>query len=392
MNIKRVTVIVLDGVGAGEAPDAAAYGDVGSNSLSNTARVVGGLHLPHMAQIGFGYITPMLGVPLVSNPTGAYGKCRPQSAGKDTISGHWELMGIFLPQPFPTYPHGFPPEIIEEFTRKTGRGVLGNKPASGTVIIQELGVEHMKTGKLIVYTSADSVFQIAAHEEIVPIEELYRICGIARQMLTGEHAVGRVIARPFLGQKAGEFQRTERRRDYPLQPPGATILDKLKAAGKQVCSVGKIDDIFAHRGITRSNHTVNNHDSLLAIMDFLEDDFEGLIFANLIEFDMIFGHRNDPKGYAEALNKVDDSLPEIQSRMRDGDIVMFAADHGVDPTTPSTDHSREYIPLLVFGKQVKSDVDLNTRQSLGDVGATIAEIFSLEPPKIGESFLASIHT
>jgi len=390
MDINRVTVIVLDGVGAGEAPDAAVYGDVGSNSLSNTARVVGGLHLPNMAQLGFGYITPMLGVPLVENPGGAYGRCRPQSAGKDTISGHWELMGIYLQKPFPTYPHGFPEEVIEEFTLKTGRGVLGNKPASGTEIIQELGVEHMKTGKLIVYTSADSVFQIAAHEEIVPIEELYHICRIAREMLTGEHTVGRVIARPFLGQKAGDFQRTERRRDYPLQPPGETILDKLKAAGKQVCSVGKIDDIFARRGITRSNHTANNHDSLLAIMDFLEEDFEGLIFANLIEFDMIYGHRNNPQGYADALRKVDASLPEIRRCMRPGDIVIFAADHGVDPTTPSTDHSREYIPLLVFGKEVKGGVDLDTRQSLSDVGATIAEIFTLEPPKIGESFLAKI--
>ena len=390
MEINRVTVIVLDGVGAGEAPDAADYGDVGSNSLSNTARVVGGLHLPHMAQLGFGYITPMQGVPRVSHPTGAFGRCKPLSAGKDTTSGHWELMGIYLEKPFPTYPHGFPQEVIDEFTAKTGRGVLGNKPASGTEIIQELGVEHMKTGKLIVYTSADSVFQIAAHEDIVPIDELYQICKIARQMLTGEHAVGRVIARPFIGQKAGEFQRTERRRDYSLEPPGETILDKLKAAGKQVCSVGKIDDIFAKRGITRSNHTVNNHDSLLAIMDFLEDDFEGLIFANLIEFDMIYGHRNDPQGYAQALRKVDESLPDIQSHMRPGDVVIFAADHGVDPTTPSTDHSREYIPLLVFGKEVKGGVDLDTRQSLSDVGATIAEIFSLEPPEIGESFLEKI--
>jgi phosphopentomutase len=390
MEINRVTVIVLDGVGAGEAPDAADYGDVGSNSLSNTARAVGGLHLPHMAELGFGYITPMLGVPRVSEPTGAYGRCKPRSAGKDTISGHWELMGIYLEKPFPTYPHGFSQAIIDEFSAKTGRGVLGNKPASGTEIIQELGVEHMKTGKLIVYTSADSVFQIAAHEEIVPIDELYRICKIARQMLTGEHAVGRVIARPFIGQKAGEFQRTERRRDYPLEPPGATILDKLKAAGKQVCSVGKIDDIFAKRGITRSNHTVNNHDSLLAIQDFLEDDFEGLIFANLIEFDMIYGHRNDPQGYAQALRKVDESLPEIQKRMKPDDVVVFAADHGVDPTTPSTDHSREYIPLLVFGNPVRGGVDLDTRQSLSDVGATIAEIFALESPKIGESFLEEI--
>ncbi|MBN1146841.1 MAG: phosphopentomutase [Anaerolineales bacterium] len=390
MHLNRVIVIVLDGVGAGEAPDAAKYGDVGSNSLSNTAKAAGGLSMPHMAQLGFGYITPMQGVPLVPNPSGAYGKMQPQSAGKDTISGHWEMMGICLAEPLPTYPNGFPPEVIEAFKRKSGRGVLGNKPASGTVIIQELGAEHMRTGKLIVYTSADSVFQIAAHEQVVPIEELYHICEIARQMLQGPHAVGRVIARPFLGDKPGEFQRTERRRDYPLLPPGDTILDKLVKANKEVCSVGKIDDIFGHRGITRSKHTPNNHDSILALIDFLKDDFEGLLFANLIEFDMIYGHRNDPQGYAEALEKVDASLPEIQREMKDGDLAMFVADHGVDPTTPSTDHSREYAPLLVFGKPMRKGVNLGTRQSFSDVGATIAEVFSLEPPDFGVSFLSEI--
>ncbi len=390
MHLNRVIVIVLDGVGAGEAPDAAKYGDVGSNSLSNTARAVGGLSLPHMAQLGFGYITPMEGVPRAPNPSGAYGKMQPKSAGKDTISGHWEMMDIHLQEPLPTYPDGFPPEVIEEFEHRTGRGVLGNKPASGTVIIQELGAEHMRTGKLIVYTSADSVFQIAAHEQVVPIDELYHICEIARQMLRGKHAVGRVIARPFVGDKPGEFQRTERRRDYPLQPPGDTTLDQLVKAGKQVCSVGKIDDIFGHRGITRSKHTLNNHDSILALIDFLEDDFEGLLFANLIEFDMIYGHRNDPQGYAEALKKVDDSLPAILSKMKAGDLGMFVADHGVDPTTPSTDHSREYAPLLVFGKSMRKGVDLGTRQTFSDVGATISEVFSLGTPRYGESLLKQI--
>jgi phosphopentomutase len=390
MDIHRIIVIVLDGVGAGEAPDAAAYGDVGSNSLSNTARVVGGLHLPHMMEMGLGYITPMQGVPPVTNPTGGYGKMQPQSAGKDTTSGHWEMMGICLPKPFPTYPHGFPPEIIDEFKRLTGLDVLGNKPASGTEIIKELGLEHMKTGKPIVYTSADSVFQIAAHEEIIPIDDLYKICKISRQMLTGNHAVGRVIARPFLGTDPSNFWRTEHRHDFSLLPPSRTILDKLVEAGKQVYAVGKIDDIFANQGITRSNHTGNNHDSLLALRDFLLEDFQGLLFANLIEFDMLYGHRNDPQGYAAALQKVDQSLPEIQRCMQPSDIAMFVADHGVDPTTPSTDHSREYSPLLVFGQPLLRGVDLGIRSTFSDVGATIAEVFSLEPPALGKSFLPEI--
>ena len=389
MDIKRVIVIVLDGVGVGEAPDAALYGDVGSNSLSNTARVLGGISLPHMGKLGLGYITPIQGVPPAKKPRGGYGKMLPQSAGKDTISGHWEMMGICLSKPLPTYPNGFPAVLIEEFKRLTGLDVLGNKPASGTVIIEELGLEHMRTGKPILYTSADSVWQIAAHEEVIPINELYRLCEISRAMLTGEHAIGRVIARPFVGSGPGKFTRTERRRDYPLLPPSATILDKLVAAGKQVYSVGKIDDIFAHRGITKGNHTTNNHDSLLAVQEFLLEDFEGMLFANLIEFDMLYGHRNDPQGYAQALKKVDDSLPEIQRRMKPGDIAMFVADHGVDPTTPSTDHSREYAPLLVFGKQVKG-TDLGIRSTFSDVAATIAEVFSLEPPGLGKSFLSQI--
>ena len=390
MEIQRIIVIVLDGVGAGEAPDAAQYGDVGSNSLSNTARVVGGLHMPNMAQIGFGYITPMQGVPRVTHPTGAYGKMTPRSAGKDTISGHWEMMGICLSQPLPTYPHGFPPEVSQEFERCIGRGTLGNFPASGTEIIKQLGMEHIQTGKPIVYTSADSVFQIAAHEQVIPIEQLYWMCEQARQMLTGDHAVGRVIARPFIGHDPADFTRTERRRDYPLLPATQTMLQKVVAAGLEVCSVGKIDDIFAHTGITRSNHNENNADSLAGTLAFLEEDFKGLIFVNLIEFDMIYGHRNNPKGYAGALEKVDQAVPEMQKRLKPGDIVMFVADHGVDPTTPSTDHSREYSPLLVFGPPVAPGVDLGTRQTFSDVAATIAEAFTLTPPLLGESFLADI--
>ena len=300
------------------------------------------------------------------------------------------MMGICLSQPLPTYPHGFPPQVIQEFERRIGRGTLGNFPASGTEIIKQLGMEHIQTGKPIVYTSADSVFQIAAHEQVIPIEQLYWMCEQARQMLTGDHAVGRVIARPFIGHDPADFTRTERRRDYPLLPATQTMLQKVVAAGLEVCSVGKIDDIFAHAGITRSNHNENNADSLAGMLAFLEEDFKGLIFVNLIEFDMIYGHRNNPKGYASALEKVDQAVPEMQKRLKPGDIVMFVADHGVDPTTPSTDNSREYSPLLVFGPPVAPGVDLGTRQTFSDVAATIAEAFTLTPPLLGESFLADI--
>lgn len=383
-------MIVLDGVGAGEAPDAALYGDAGSNSLANTARVVGGLDLPNMGKIGLGYITPMQGVPPAAHPSGAYGKMTPRSAGKDTISGHWEMMGVMLSTPLPTYPHGFPPEVIKEFERRIGRGTLGNFPASGTEIIKQLGMEHIRTGKPIVYTSADSVFQIAAHEQVIPIDQLYWMCEQAREMLTGDNALGRVIARPFIGSDPANFTRTERRRDFPLLPPTKTMLQKVVEAGLDVCSVGKIDDIFAHTGITQSKHTTNNADSLAATLEFLGEDFKGLLFVNLIEFDMLYGHRNDPVGYAAALKKVDQAVPEILKRMNDGDIAMFVADHGVDPTTPSTDHSREYAPLLVFGAPVQPGNDLGTRSTFSDVAATIAETFALTPPLFGESFLPEI--
>lgn len=387
MDIKRVIVIVLDGVGAGEAPDANIYGDLGSNSLSNTARAVGGLHLPNMGELGIGYITDILGVPRHNHPTGCYGKMQPMSAGKDTISGHWELMGIYLPMALPTYPNGFPEFILDEFRRRTGKDVLGNKAASGTEILKELGLEHIKTGKPILYTSADSVFQLAAHENIIPIDDLYRLCGIAREMLNGDHAVGRVIARPFLGDAPDNFYRTERRKDYPLLPDSDTILDKIIKAGKIVYSIGKIDDIFGHRGITKSNHTVSNHDSILALLDAMNEDFEGLLFANLIEFDMIHGHRNDAKGYAGALEEFDRYIPDIRQKMRSTDITMIVADHGVDPTTPGTDHSREYAPLLVFGPQVHENINLGIRRTFSDVAATIAELFTLYPPEYGDSFI-----
>jgi phosphopentomutase len=393
-DINRMIIIVLDGVGAGEAPDAAAYGDVGSNSLANTAKAVGGIDLPNMGALGLGYVTPMQGVPPAPDPQGDFGRLTPRSAGKDTISGHWELMGVRLDKPFPTYPTGFPPGVIDEFTRRVGRGILGNKAASGTEILKELGVEHMRTGKPIVYTSADSVFQIAAHEEIIPVDQLYWMCLQAREMLHGEHNVGRVIARPFIGSSPEDFKRTEHRRDYPLLPPVQTILEKTVAAGLEVVSVGKIDDIFAHRGITRKNHTLDNVEGLKATLRTLGEDFRGMIFVNLIEFDMTYGHRNDAPGYAEALKRVDEHVPELRRRMKRGDIAMFVADHGVDPTTASTDHSREYSPLLVFGRSgdsvLRTGIDLGTRDCFTDVGATIAEAFGLEPPLYGTSFLNEI--
>ena len=311
------------------------------------------------------------------------------SKGKDSVTGHWELMGVHSPTPMPTYPDGFPPDLIAEFEEKTGYEVIGNKAASGTVIIQELGEEHLAGHNLIVYTSADSVFQIAAHEEKVPIEELYEICEIARDILRGEHAVGRVIARPFRGEP-GNFWRTERRHDYPLLPPRPTVMQKLVAAGHDVAAVGKIDDLFGNTGISLNKHRTNNQDSIAATLEFLQDEFTGLLLSNLIEYDMIYGHRNDPEGYAGALAAFDERLPDIRARMRPTDVAMIVADHGVDPTTESTDHSREYVPLLIFGAPVQAGVDLGTRETFADVAATIAAIFDLAPPEIGASFLSEI--
>lgn len=383
---KRITVIVLDGVGAGAAPDAADYGDAGSNSLGNTARVLGGMDLPHLGALGLGHITGIQGVPPVEDPQGAYGRMKPMSAGKDTISGHWEMMGIYLPEPFPTYPEGFPQEVIQSFEAAIGRETLANRPASGTEIIKELGEEHIRTGRPIVYTSADSVFQIAAHEKVIPVDELYEISRTARQILKGKHAVGRVIARPFVGQTPADFFRTDNRRDFARTPDSDTILDKLAAAGYDVWSVGKIDDIFVHRGITRKNHTLGNAESLGTTLDLLKEDFKGLLFINLIEFDMIYGHRNDPEGYYKALKAFDEKIPEIRQRLSEDDLVIVVSDHGVDPTTESTDHSREFAPLLAFGPRVRG-VDLGLRDTFGDVGATIAENFKVAPPEIGTSFL-----
>lgn len=390
MSIRRAIVIVLDGVGAGEAHDAALYGDSGSNSLGNTARAVGGLKMPNLGRIGLGHVTPILGVPPANPASGAFGRLQPKSAGKDTICGHWELMGVYLDTPFPTYPNGFPHDVVSAFRRLTGYDMLGNKPASGTEILKELGMDHLATGTPIVYTSGDSVFQIAAHEEVIPIPELYRICRIARAMLTGKHNVGRVIARPFIGTGPENFKRTANRKDFPRMPEANTTLDELVKAGKQVYSVGKIDDIFGGRGITHSNHTPDNLTSIQATFDFLKADFSGLLFTNLIEGDMIYGHRNDVPGYARALEQIDTQIPALLAAMRPDDICFIVADHGVDPTTPSTDHSRENSPLLVFGQPIRPNVNLGTRQSFADVAATLAQIFGLPAPVIGTSFLKEI--
>lgn len=387
---KRITVIVLDGVGCGEAPDAADYGDVGSDSLGNVSRAVGGLNCPNLGRLGLGRVTDIEGVPVSLHEIGGAGKCQPASEGKDTVTGHWELMGIHLEHPFPVYPDGFPSEIIRMFEEKTARGALANKAASGTEVIKEFGAEHLRTGKPIVYTSADSVFQIATHENVISVVDLYEICEQCRAFLVGERGVGRVIARPFIGDEESGFTRTSRRKDFPLLPATPTMMQKLVAAGKEVWSIGKIDDIFGHQGITHKNHTTDNAGGAKAILNSLEKDFEGLLFANLIEFDMIFGHRNDPRGYADALEAFDRALPLISERMSDDDLGIISADHGVDPTTPGTDHSREYVPLLAFGPKLRATVDLGIRETLSDVAATIAENFGLEPPLAGESFLRRI--
>jgi phosphopentomutase len=374
---KRVVVIVLDSVGCGDAPDAANYSDAGANTLAHISQAVEGLRLPNLGSLGLGNLTEIVGVLPVSTTLGAYGRLTEVSKGKDTTTGHWELAGAILDHPFPVYPHGFPEGLICEFENRIGTKTIGNYPASGTEIIKELGEIHLDTGKPIIYTSADSVFQIAAHEGIIHIDELYKMCQVARDLLQGEHGVGRVIARPFIGQP-GNFTRTERRRDFSLEPAGETILDILKANGMEVMGVGKIEDIFAHRGITRSIHSGNNMAGVDAILKFMEVDQEGLIFANLVDFDALYGHRNDPQGYAKALEAFDQRLPEVMQKLGDEDILMITADHGNDPTTPGTDHSRERTPLLVCGKRIKPNNNIGTRKTFADVAATIAGLFSVD--------------
>ena len=382
----RAVVIVLDSCGVGALPDAARYGDEGAATLPHTAAACGGLSLPALGRLGLGCIAAISGVPPAPAPAGAFGKLAERSAGKDSTTGHWELMGIVLDRPFPTYPHGFPPDVIEPFEARIGRRVLGNRPASGTEIIKELGEEHLRTGRPIVYTSADSVFQIAAHEERIPVEELYRYCGIAREILSGPNAVGRVIARPFVGEP-GAFVRTDRRRDFSLPPPGPTVLDHVQAAGLPVVGIGKIHDLFAGRGITESIHTHDDLDGMHATLRAMETTQAGLIFTNLVDLDTLFGHRNDPDGYGRDLERIDTELSKVVVRMGTNDLLMVTADHGNDPTSRSTDHSREYVPLLAAGRRVRGGVDLGTRQTFADVGATVAQALGVTPAGPGTSVL-----
>lgn len=382
--IKRVALFVLDSVGVGELPDAGAYGDSGSNTLGNISRAVGGLNMPNLGRLGLGNIIPIEGVPPAESPAASYGRMAEKSAGKDTTTGHWEMAGIIMEKPFPVYPGGFPNDFIKSYEEKIGRRVLGNKAASGTAIIEELGAEHMKTGFPIVYTSADSVFQIAAHEEIIPLEELYRICRVAREMLSCEHAVGRVIARPFEG-KPGSFRRTVNRHDFSLKPPGVTLLNTLANNGVQVTAVGKIKDIFAGEGVTNAVLTKGNKEGMDKSLQLMESDITGLVFTNMVDFDMLYGHRNNPRGYGDALEELDRWLPRLFNALKEDDVLIVTADHGCDPTTPSTDHSREYVPLLVYGKQVLGGVDLGVRESFADIAATVAEIFGLKFD-VGRSF------
>ena len=382
-NKRRVFLIVLDSVGIGEMPDSADYGDAGSNTLAACARS-GKLNIPNLRQLGIFNIEGVgCGTP-VEAPAGAVARLAEASKGKDTTIGHWEIAGLVSPQPLPTYPQGFPPQVLAEFESRTGRGVLCNLPYSGTRVIQEYGDAHMRTGDLIVYTSADSVFQIAAHEEIVPVEKLYEYCRAAREILRGEHGVGRVIARPFVGPAGGQFVRTPRRHDFSLEPPGVTMLDQLSKAGKSVIAVGKIQDIFAGRGITEHVYTGGNEEGIRRTLEYMEQDFEGLCFVNLVDYDMLYGHRRDVDGYAGALTAFDQYLPEIMGKMGPEDLLMITADHGCDPAyTRSTDHTREYVPLLMYGKNVRPG-NLGTRETFADIGATVLHYFGIRQEIAGE--------
>lgn len=391
--MKRVAIIVLDSVGIGELPDAAKYGDEGSNTLVNIKKEYPQFSVPNMAELGLGNIEGedicLLGK--TDSPKGCYGKMSEASNGKDTTTGHWEISGIVTENPFPTFTEtGFPKEVMDKFEKAIGRKTLGNISASGTAIINELGDEHVKTGYPIIYTSADSVFQIACHEDVIPVDELYKMCETAREILVGDYAVARVIARPFIGNGNGNYTRTERRKDFSLAPTSETILDLLKAEGKSVVAIGKIEDIFEHRGMTVTDHTTNNHDGIEKTIEYLKKDFEGLLFTNLVDTDMIYGHRNDVKGYAEAVMYFDSKLPEIKSAMKDDDILIITADHGCDPTTPSTDHSREFVPLLVCGKNVKEGVNLGVRKQFSDIAATVAEYLGINETFGAESFLKDV--
>ncbi len=388
---KRVILIVLDSVGIGALPDAAEFGDVGSHTLGNIRRVRGRLALPNLTALGLANIEDSRLDQTETPATGAFGRLAETTKAKDTTCGHWEIAGLPLDEPFRTYPNGFPKAFLDAFETAIGRGTLGNYPASGTQIIQELGDEHMKTGKPIVYTSADSVFQIAMHEGVIPLSEQYRICEVARKMLTGDYLVGRVIARPFVGEH-GSYTRTENRRDFALPPFRDTILDALEKNGRCVVGVGKIEDIFCHRGVTVVDHTHRNDEGIAATLRFMKDGTGDFVFTNLVDTDMLYGHRNDVEGYAASLEAFDARMPELIDALGEHDILMVTADHGCDPTTPSTDHSREYIPLVVTGAHVKPNTNLGTRTCFADIAATISEYLLNEKWRVGTSFLSEILT
>lgn len=387
-NIERVFLIVLDSVGIGELPDADKYGDKGSNTLEACYNT-GKLNIPNMQSLGIFNIDGIDFGDKCNEPKGAYGRMLEASKGKDTTIGHWEIGGIISEKPLPTYPNGFPKELVEEFENKTGRKILCNKPYSGTQLLLDYGREHVKTGDLIVYTSADSVWQIAAHEDVVPVEKLYEYCQIAREMLTGEHNVGRVIARPFVGEYP-DYKRTSNRHDFSLEPPKNTFLDDIKKAGLDTIGVGKIYDIFAGKGINDYTRTVNNSDGMAKTIQYADKDFNGICFINLVDFDMVYGHRNNVAGYTEALNTFDNELSDLLGKLSENDVLMITADHGCDPSTPSTDHSREYTPLLVAGQKIKTNVNLGTRMCFSDIGKTGCDLLGVNSDIAGQSFANEI--
>ncbi|MCT4507174.1 MAG: phosphopentomutase [Tepidibacter sp.] len=382
---KRVVLMVMDSVGIGQLPDAHKFGDEGVNTLGNIIKAYDDIKIPNLTKLGIGNIDGFEQVKEIDSPIGAFGKCAEISQGKDTTTGHWEMVGLRVDEPFKTFPEGFPKDVIEEFETKTGRKVIGNKPASGTAILDELGQQHMKTGEVIVYTSADSVFQIAAHEEIIPLDELYKMCQIARKIMMGDNALARIIARPFVGEP-GNFIRTANRRDFSLDPYENTILDNLKEAGQDVIAVGKIEDIFNKKGITEAVHTKSNMDGVDQTIEYMKKDNKGLIFTNLVDFDSKYGHRRNVEGYKNAIEELDLRIPEIMDNLKDEDILILTADHGNDPTYKGTDHTREYIPVLVYGKNVRSGADIGIRATFSDIGATIADILGSKMPSNGESF------
>ena len=384
--MSRVVWIVIDSVGIGALPDSEKFGDKGVNTLGNIVKEFPDIKIPNLRKLGLGNIEGADFIESIDNPIGSFGKCSEVSQGKDTTTGHWEMTGVLVETPFKTFENGFPKEIIDEFERQIGRKVVANKPASGTAILDEYGEHHMKTGDIIVYTSADSVFQIAAHEEVVSLDELYKMCEVARKIMMGDNAVARIIARPFLGEKAGSFTRTSNRRDYSLNPFEPTVLDNIKESGLDVIAVGKIEDIFNGQGITEAIHTKDNMHGVDETINYIKKDNKGLIFTNLVDFDSKYGHRRDTKGYKEALEEFDARIPEILSVMNDNDILIINSDHGNDPTYKGTDHTREYIPVLIYGKQVKDGVNLGIRGSFADIGATVTDILDVKMPRNGISF------